>query len=266
MSARERGHEPSAERESRFMLLSALVVVGALLCTIWWFEGRRPAFDRASLARNPQALEVEPDGMRSAQSLDASSPGRTPTVPEESTPPAAEAALATLSGRMQVDGFAPFRGTVRIREEGRDGQCAAALDRYGRFYAAGVPAAKLRLRFEMESEMEFAEQGRQLLLPDVVIEPRPGQVELVDLDWTTRHVNVQVVDDDGPRQARVDIQGPSYACRIETNERGKARLGLVGAGAFSFRATSLAGHQGEVAVELSAGDELETIVIATAPR
>lgn len=188
-------------------------------------------------------------------------PQRTPIVAEARTPAAVEPlALASITGRLQVDGSSPYHGKVRIDSQGDAWQHTATIDPYGRFYVEGVPPSKLTLSFEMEWLAE-----RQLLLPTFTTTPAPGKTEVVDLDWSTRHVDVRVVSGtEVPGQARVDIHGPNYQASFDTNERGKAKLSLVGSGSFSFRADLPSGRRGEAGVELHAGDELETVVITAA--
>ncbi|NOT30383.1 MAG: hypothetical protein HOP15_08040 [Planctomycetes bacterium] len=65
-------------------------------------------------------------------------------------------------------------------------------------------------------------------------------------------------------QARVHIEGPRYQTSIETDDEGKARLSLVGAGTFRFRAVQRSGREGEAVLELEADADLDSIVITTA--
>jgi hypothetical protein len=110
-----------------------------------------------------------------------------------------------------------------------------------------------------------AVEGRVLVLPEVVVTPAAGTHAVLDLDWTSRHVNVLVMDEEPlVTPARVELEGPSYAASFVTNEHGKARLALVGGGSFVFRAELPSGRRGEVAVELDDGEELDTILISTA--
>lgn len=255
MSARSRERSP--------WLLPALVAAVSLLLLVWWLVDRVPAFERSSLAlERINEPAVAPAGTISLSEPRADAPQRMLVAAEEPFAEAArEPALATISGRLQVDGFAPFQGSVEIRRAGGEPLLTAAIDRFGRFYVRDVPAAELRLSFRMEWLTE-----RQLLLPSVVVEPEPGETAVVDLDWTTRHVNVQVLAEGGAAsRARVDLQGPNYAASFDTNERGKARLSLIGSGSFSLRASLPSGRTVEAALELDESDELETVLIAAAP-
>ncbi len=247
---------------SQASLLSTFVGLGALLCAVWWLADRATSSDRSVVARDPgpafeRSVELQPTespaALRGVQ--------RTALQAESSASAAAEPlAPANLTGRLQVDGFAPYHGRVRIEADDA-WRHTAVIDPYGRFYVENVPPSKLSLSFEMEWHAE-----RQLLLPTVLTTPEPGKTEVVDLDWRTRQVDVRVRNgDEAPGPVRVDMRGPSYLASFETNELGKARLSLVGSGSFSFRAALPAGLQGEAEVELYEGDELETVLITTAP-
>ena len=243
-------------------LVTALVAASALLASIWWLTGRAPVAIRRGPAPEGEVARAPNTGsLRASDELaHPSDLRRTPVAPAE-TPRAEPPGLASLNGRLQVDGFAPFRGRVVIREVDGERSWTGDFDRFGRFFVADVPAADLRLSFEMEWNAE-----RRLLLPDVPVTPAAGTVEVVDLDWSTRHVNVSVVEPDGlPGPARVDLLGPNYAASFDTNERGKARLSLIGSGSFSFRALLPSGRSAEAALELDEGDELETVLIAAPP-
>lgn len=249
---------------SQASLVPTFAGLGALLCAVWWFADRAPAGDRSVVARAPESAREQPAEVLRAGTLDAPHGSRrTPIESEASTSAAVESlAPATISGRLQVDGLAPYHGEVRIEAENGPWQHTATIDPYGRFYIEGVPPSRLTLSFEMEWLAE-----RQLLLPAAVTTPVPGKTEVVDLDWRTRHVDVRVVNgDEAPGQASVDIHGPHYQASFDTNEQGKAKLSLVGNGSFSFRAALPSGRRGEASVELHEGDELETVVIIASQR
>lgn len=254
MSTRARGRSSS--------LASALVAAGVILSFLWWLAGRAPAEARSGLTRGGAlACQREEPPIQASAALATSSDLRRTPVEPAGTNPAEQPGLATLNGRLQVDGFAPYQGKVLIREVDRDRTRVAQIDLYGRFFVEDVPAARLSLSFEMEWSAE-----RQLLLPSVMVTPAPGETEVLDLDWTTRHVNVQVLEEGGAASpARVDLQGPDYAASFETDERGKAKLSLVGSGSFSLLASLPSGRSVGAALELHEGDELETVLIAAAP-
>jgi hypothetical protein len=161
-----------------------------------------------------------------------------------------------------IDGFAPSRARVHLEAAEAGWEHWLAVDRYGRFYLQGAPPGELALSFEAESLFE-----RQLLLPNVLtVHARPGETEVVDLAWTTRQVNVQIgVPDELVGPVQVELTGPSYRTTFVTNERGRARLSLVGNGTFSFRAELPTGRQAEASQMLEESDELETIVLRVAP-
>src|SRR5262245_42976724 len=232
--SRERMSTHSSDRSPS--LATALVAAGAILSVVWFLAGRSPV-----TAHSGPAPEVEVAGGRSREEesllarteLAPAADLRRTQVAPASVPLVEQPGLATLNGRLQVDGFAPYHGRVVVREVEGERSWTGAIDRYGRFFVPDVPAAELSLSFEME----WNNEERQLLLPSVPVTPAAGAVQVVDLDWTTRHVNVTVVDDVGAASpARVELSGPNYAATLDTNERGKARLSLIGGGSFSFRA------------------------------
>ena len=246
-----------------FSLLAIFVGLGALSSAVWWFADRGPSSQRSSLARDGAGNDLQLASLHLPEPLAAGADVQRSPLDGGAKAPVVELAPATISGRLQIDGFAPYHGRVHFRRENGVWERTASIDPYGRFYLEGVPAAALSLSFQAEWLEE-----RPLLLPnEFLFTPAPGKTEFVDLDWKTRQLNVQVVaGDDLPSRARVDIAGPNYRASFDTNERGKAKLSLVGSGRFSLRAELPSGKSGEAAVELEEGDELETVVISAERR
>ena len=186
---------------------------------------------------------------------------------ERAAPPAVVEWPALVAGRLTIDGEAPDALSpdgVELTARTQDGSWVrtARLARDGRFTLADLPRTELELSFQPLSSTE-----RQLLLPFVALAPRALQDGELKLDWKTTQVNVRVIDDGQPAVvARVEIEGPSYRTSITTNDKGTARLSLVGAGRFSFRAVQPNGRKGEAALELGADDELTSVVIAAETR
>jgi len=257
-----------ASRGAVHRVLALGVALAALLGLAWWLGGPGLVGPRASGA-SAQAAETlrgagaladarDDEGTREALLEPGLGEGeeRSPVVaaPEESA--AGPATPTRLTGKLQINGVAPFRGVVEMRDESGDWTRTLNIDRYGRFQLDEVPDRRLRLSFRAESSFE-----RPLLLPTVEVTPATGKLEVLDLDWSTRHLNVKVVGDDEWRLARVHMRGPGYDTDFETDETGNARLDLVGAGVFTFRAELATGLVGEAELELEEGDELETVVI-----
>lgn len=246
---------------ARFPLLTAFVGLGVLLCVVWRLADRETSHQRSSFVRETEAGEVELASLHLPEAAAVVAVQRTP-LDDGAQAPEVEPARSTISGRLQIDGFAPYHGKVRLRQENGAWERTAAIDPYGRFYLEQVPAATLSLSFEAAGLEE-----RKLLLPNAYqVTPAAGEIEFVDLDWKTRQLNVQVVSADAPPgQASVVLSGPHYRASFDTNARGKAKLNLIGSGRFSLRAER-PGQSGAAELELEEGDELDTIVIATAPR
>jgi hypothetical protein len=252
-------------RDPRASLAATFLVAGALLCAVWSFADRGPSTSEPGGARAPAdaSAGVARMGVAKAHPAPELEPApalvRTPVEAEARRESPEVAATATISGRLQIDGFAPYHASVRLKDGGGWDR-AAPIDPYGRFHVEGVPAARLSLSFEAAGL-----EARKVLLPnELELTPAAGEIEFVDLDWKTRQLNVRVVDgDEPPGRARVDVEGPSYRASFDTSERGKAELSLVGSGLFSFRAELSSGRRGETTVELDEDSELDTVVIAT---
>lgn len=172
--------------------------------------------------------------------------------------PAAPPAPARLTGRLQVNGYAASRGKVRLRSGSGDFERQLAVDAGGRFYCESVPPGPLFLGFEADGHFE-----RALLLPDrFELVARPGQLEVLDLDWWTRQVNLVVHSEDGwSGPTWVELRGPGYDTRVKVDESGLARLDVVGQGIFTFRTTTPRGLEAEAELELESGDDLDTAVL-----
>lgn len=177
-----------------------------------------------------------------------------PVTADSTTVPA----TAAITGRLQINGFAARRGRVRIRTEAGDYEQELVVDPYGRFYVEGVPAGELRIGFEAEGLFE-----RQLVLPDrYPFVARAGELEVLDLDWWTRQVNVFIGGEEGElRAAEVELSGPGYGCALQVDEGGILRLDLVGQGIFTFHARTRDRREDSAALEFEEGDELDTVAL-----
>jgi hypothetical protein len=255
-------HAPWSTRRTE--LAFGLVGVLAVLLGLWWLTHRAGSSARTLDAGEPSTERREPGAHGpGADAVVAAALTATERAPRESAAPEAVAAKpATISGRLQLDGYAPYRARVRLRQEGATWEKTVPVDDFGRFYLEDVPAARILLAFEVESMN--AEERRLVLPNEHAVEPRAGEVQLVDLDWKTRHVNVHVVtgEDLPRRRSSVEIVGPGYRTRADTNDAGKLRLSLVGSGLFSFRAVLSSGQVGVTEVELEDGEDIDTVVIA----
>lgn len=246
----------------RTVLLGAVGAVGLLLAAMAWLAGRGLGVPRQPAEARENERGLDPLAHLAASAELAPAAGRQDPVQREATTPlpADEPARATISGRLVIDGFAPSRGRVHVRAVRSEWERQVGIDPYGRFYLEGVPPAELLLAFEAEGLFE-----RQLVLPNLFpVHPAPGEIHVVDLDWCTRQLNLQVADGDalaGP--VEIELSGPNYRTRFLTNERGKARLSLVGSGDFRFRAELVPGVHVESSEALGDEGELETIVLAS---
>ena len=230
-----------------------------LLIGVTWFakrgtwEPRRS--DEPEAATRTSALPPQPHPLTAtpeSQRTPTPSAAEAPSAPSETTP-------ATISGRLVIDEYAPSKGRVHLQTADGAWERRIGIDPWGRFYLEGVPPTELLLAFEADGLFE-----RQLVLPNLfAVHPAPGELHFVDLNWTTRHLNVQVAEPDliaAPLE--VELIGPNYRTRFLTNERGKARLSLVGSGNFTLRTVLPTGVRVEASEELAEEGELETIVIA----
>lgn len=247
-------------RAKRPALVLALAGLLAVPLALWWLAQRGSSGERGLSGRDPGA-EASHQGQPTAppEAVAAlSAAGRTPLESEGPRVPA-ELEPATISGRLQIDGYAPYRGRVQLRQDGAGWERTEPIDAYGRFYVEGVPAARILLSFAVESLAE-----RQLVLPnEYALDAPPGEIEFVDLDWKTRHVNVHVVTgEDLPlRRSSIEIVGPGYRTSVDTSDNGKSRLSLVGSGLFAFRAVLASGQTGVTELELEDGEDLDSVVI-----
>ncbi len=267
-SRNQRAAVESGARSGRSVaaLLLACVALGALLYVLWSLVQRSPLGGKEARTQTRVAVEVERALRPTAPRPEVRDPERVSNADGPAGEPVATSAtpeLATVSGRLTIDGLAPDGGRVRLRAVDASWEAAAVLDYEGRFGFTAVPARELTLAFEL-LDLEPLD-ARQLLLPEVGVRPQPGQAEDLQLDWKTRQVNVRVVSDapEGCR-ARVQLEGPRYAASLETDDAGKAHLGLVGDGSFRFRAVQRSGREGESELELAGDSDLETVVIHVA--
>jgi hypothetical protein len=240
--------------------------MGVLLVLIGWIATRVAAHERARWSGARPAPRAEPE-LRAPAALDAPPFARRTPPPEsaQEVDSNAQVARATLAGTVRIDGQAPWRTTIHLRAEDGGWESVVTADSDGRFEVADVPACALRLAFHAEPGMMEAVEGRVLVLPEVAVTPAAGGREALDLDWTSRHVNVLVMDDEPlVTPARVELEGPSYAASFVTSESGRARIALVGVGRFVLRAVLPSGRRGETAFELGDDEELDTILVSTA--
>jgi hypothetical protein len=172
----------------------------------------------------------------------------------EERPPA----TSTLTGRLQINGFAARRGRVRLYSEDASFERELVIDGGGRFFCEAVPATPLFATFEADGVFE-----RELVLPDrFEIRPIAGEKTVVDLDWWTRHVNIVVSsEDEVPGPARVRVRGPGYDREVGVDESGLQRLDLVGEGIFTFDTVTPRGLTAQAELELERGDDLDTAVL-----
>jgi hypothetical protein len=246
---------------SRALLVGAIALGCALLWLVW-FRVRRTSHtgqvvDSApspeglpQAASDPPALEAGPQRVP----LQAAGPARVQELQTARAGPA-----ATLTGFLTIDESPPAEGTVFLRAEELGWEQSVAIQEGG-FRVDAVPGARLELSFEIPPQDE-----RRVLLPSLEVFPEPGAVKDLSLHWKTQHVNLRVLREDGQElPATVTFTGPGYAASLETDERGKALLGLVGGGLFSFRALARSGGSGEATLELEEGVDLETVLITVA--
>ncbi len=249
--------------------MSALVLVGVL-----WFLVGLPGPARAApmhgerVAARP-ATELRDCGDPGADLVPASlAPGRRPSGDPDQIA-VAPPAPASLSGLLTIDDVVPEGGQLVLRAEDGQWEARSGLDRFGRFFFADLPIAPLGLAFEPApvSPGSAAPPGtgeqRRLLSPELRVLPEPGREQHVELEWSTKHINLRVVGDapEGNRSL-VEVEGPAVHASFETDDSGKARLGIVGDGRFLFRAVQPSGRRGEAELELDEEVDLETVVIA----
>jgi len=237
-----------------FLVLAAFLLALATLAQRLGTASRRTSV--ASARPDPGVPAPQPAPARPAAPAAEAPRVAAAPVPAANEPRAEPTGPATISGRLVLDGFAPFRGTVSLAERGGDWSAFAEIDAGGRFYLEDVPPGTVELSFGAE-----ASQERILLLPEVAVDTRAGEIAFVDLDWHTRHVNVQVLEESGRGPARLTVQGPGYDREVATNELGKAPLALVGSGLFTFRSRMANGLVSEEQAELDEAEELDSVVL-----
>jgi hypothetical protein len=255
---------PASAGGARAALVIAAVAMGVLLLVIGWLAGRVAAHERARWAA-AGAPGAAPRELRPPPALPGPQlPTRTPQPDGAAGPEDALPARASLAGTVRIDGQAPWRTTIRVRAEDGGWERVVTADSDGRFALDGVPAGALRVALEAEPGMMEAVEGRVLVLPEVAVSAAAGAHEVLDLDWTSRHVNVLVMDDEPlVTPARVELEGPSYSARFVTGANGRARIALVGGGSFVLRAELPSGRRGETAFELGDDEELDTVLVST---
>lgn len=254
---------------ARSVLLLAGLTVVVLLLVVGWTAGRAAAREGETGAGTAGAESASARAELESPARIAADVSAERRLPQESTQAEAPALpeRASLAGTLRVDGEAPWRTAIHAVSEDGAWEARATADSDGRFVLDDVPAVPLRLELVAEPGRMEAFEGRVLLLPVVSVTPAAGAREPLVLDWTSRHVNVLVVDDEPlVTPARVELEGPSYATQFVTGENGRARLALIGSGTFVFRAELPSGRRGEVEVELGEDEELDTVVVSTGSR
>jgi hypothetical protein len=178
------------------------------------------------------------------------------TRPGANAVPTAVLAPASITGRLLLDGHPPPEARILLRSEDGTSVGTVPVDHEGRFWLA-CAARAVQLSFELPPG-----GLRALVFPRLRVLLEPGRTTELELDWHPKHVNLRVVGDpSGWNRARVQVAGPDHETELETGDDGIARLGMVGEGRFTFRATQTSGRRGEAVLELDGDTELESVVI-----
>ena len=245
---------------SKAVLSGVLVSALTLSCFLWFFLQRNWSPGRSDPA-SPAVSGKRTDEFHLApveSQLDLPRVSVLPDPPPRTEPEMAGDELpATLTGFMTIDGTPQDGGRIVFRAENGAWERTASITYNGGFRVNAVPASRLTLSFELPAQGE-----RRLFVPSMEVLPEPGKVKELELHWKSTQVNLKVIgDSQHGNEAHVDIEGIRLLASLETNDKGRGSLTLVGTGRFSFTATQRSGMRGQAAIDLAGDEGLETVVI-----